>query len=239
MAIEFDHRIPAATPPLDVSAGYAAWAPEYDRMLTDTTDGPLLTQFLTSLPPGMDGDRLNVADLGCGTGRNVNWLQRQGLKFLADGIDLSPAMLEHARAKNLYRTLVQGDIAGAPFAAGMYDLALNILVACHLPALEGLYRKAAALLKPGGTFWLIDMHPELFFAGQGTSVPLQNGTEIQIKNFIHTFDDHRAAGQTADFTLAALEETVVPAEWGAKKKFYAPFIGKPFSFGLRWVKRSN
>ncbi len=57
-----------------------------------------------------------VADLACGTGRTGVWLKEQGVRFL-DGVDLTEAMLEQARAKGIYRSLSLADLRQTPFSA--------------------------------------------------------------------------------------------------------------------------
>jgi predicted TPR repeat methyltransferase len=49
----------------------------------------------------------SVLDLGCGTGLMGQQLARSGRSI--DGVDLSPRMLDHARAKEGYRDLHAGD----------------------------------------------------------------------------------------------------------------------------------
>ena len=219
--------------PLDVVDGYRAWSAGYDAMLTDTVDGPILRAFLPSLPDR----RLRVADLGCGTGRNVLWLREHGVDCVADGADLSEDMLARARDKAAYEELARCDLASTPFERGAYDLALSVFAACHLADLRPLYDEAAALLAPGGALWLVDMHPHMFFSGRGTTVPLGEDRRITIRTYIHLLRDHVRAGHAAGLELADVDETLVPEAWGSKSDNYRALIGHPIGLGLRWRRR--
>jgi predicted TPR repeat methyltransferase len=96
-----------------------------------------------------DRKPLAILDLGCGTG-----LSGEAFKDLAsrlDGIDLSPAMIEKARARRLYDALAVGDIESLP-ASAAYDLALAADTLVYLGDLEPVLRSVAGALKPGGAF---------------------------------------------------------------------------------------
>ena len=64
---------------------------------------------------------LHILDLGCGTG--LAGVAFRGMASSLDGIDLSPAMIERARARQIYDRLVVGDIETAHGSHG-YDLVL-------------------------------------------------------------------------------------------------------------------
>src|SRR6185437_13143482 len=81
--------------------------------------------------------RLDILDIGCGTGL-VGTAVRDLVGRL-DGVDLSPAMLEKARAKAVYDGLFQADLA--PFMVnhpGSYDAVLGAATLIHFGALEAL-----------------------------------------------------------------------------------------------------
>lgn len=125
---------------------------DYDaRMLSQLSyRAPQILRRLADLTmPGRKG--LAVLDLGCGTG-----LSGAAFKDLAarlDGIDLSPAMIEKARARGLYDSLAVADIEHtlAP-VAGRTDLALAADTLVYLGDLEATMRGVARALKPDGFF---------------------------------------------------------------------------------------
>ncbi|WP_298398374.1 tetratricopeptide repeat protein [uncultured Azonexus sp.] len=98
------------------------------------------------------GKRYPVAvDLGCGTG--LCGEQLLPLVDHIDGVDLSGAMLEQARARNIYRRLEQSEL-NAFLAARQEaaDLFIAADVFSYVGDLDGSFAAIRRLLKPGGCF---------------------------------------------------------------------------------------
>lgn len=97
------------------------------------------------------GAQLDILDIGCGTGL-VGALVRPQARRL-DGVDLSSAMLEKARAKNVYDRLDQADILAFLSAhPGSYDAVLGAAVLIHFGDLRPVFAAAAAALRAHGLF---------------------------------------------------------------------------------------
>jgi predicted TPR repeat methyltransferase len=96
-------------------------------------------------------DRLSILDLGCGTG-----LAGAAFKPLAarlDGVDLSPAMIEKARARQVYDSLQVADLETALLSPGSrYDLILAADTLVYLGDLKTVLDAAYARLHPDGFF---------------------------------------------------------------------------------------
>ena len=87
-------------PIVDVREGYGEWVHTYEQVVQDEMDVRLLERLRT-----VDWAAPREAlDLACGTGRIGVWLKARSAAAL-DGIDLTPEMLELARAKGVYRSL--------------------------------------------------------------------------------------------------------------------------------------
>jgi ubiquinone/menaquinone biosynthesis C-methylase UbiE len=101
------------------------------------------------------GDTL--LDLACGPGIYTRPFARQVAPGLVVGLDLSPAMLRHARrraraARLANLALVRGDALRLPFAGGRFDV-VNCCGALHLfPDADLALREVHRVLKPGGRF---------------------------------------------------------------------------------------
>jgi SAM-dependent methyltransferase len=96
-----------------------------------------------------------TADIGCGSGREVAWLNANG--FPAAGFDASEGLLEEARRRypNLTFTHTElPDLRG--IAAGSYDNLLCETVIMHLASalIAPSVRRMLELVKPGGIFYL-------------------------------------------------------------------------------------
>jgi SAM-dependent methyltransferase len=146
---------PALAPRGDSSAlaAYESLAPFYDLFTADYEHEPVLEQVeALARQQGLLGRRL--LDVGCGTGKSFLPLLRRGYDVTA--CDISPAMVERARAKvgpGEAARIVVADMRALPWR-GAFDLvtclddALNYLLT--EADLQAALRSMSAALRPGG-----------------------------------------------------------------------------------------
>jgi ubiquinone/menaquinone biosynthesis C-methylase UbiE len=138
-----------ATTPLTPSNGYRLWAESYD-----SEANPMLSlEERISMPllPRLKG--LNVLDLGCGTGRWLNLLKGAGAANLV-GVDLSPEMLNRAKAKlSDEATLICADYADAPIPKASVDVVFSNFVLSYIDEPKRFLHFVRKVLKPGGLFF--------------------------------------------------------------------------------------
>ena len=148
-----------------VRALFDQYAPRFERHLVDDLDyrGPvLLNAALDRVAPGRS--YIRALDLGCGTGLMARALSDRTQRI--DGVDLSPAMVEHARRTNLYAELNVSslDVALATGSGHAYDLvtAADVLVYVGdlAPVFAGIHRQ----LQSGG---LLAFTAQSLAAGDG------------------------------------------------------------------------
>jgi len=108
----------------------------------------ILRALFDLIMPGRD--RLAVLDLGCGTG--LTGVVFRDVAARLDGIDLSQAMVEKARARNLYDRLLVGDIESALDGTTQYDLLLAADTLVYLGDLETVFDRARHNLHDSGFF---------------------------------------------------------------------------------------
>lgn len=114
----------------------------------------ILLDLAAMVMPGRE--RLSILDLGCGTG--LAGLAFRPLATRLDGIDLSPAMIEKARARGVYDHLAVADLESALaapnriFAGPAYDLILAADTLVYLGDLALVFKAAHARLAPDGFF---------------------------------------------------------------------------------------
>jgi SAM-dependent methyltransferase len=96
-----------------------------------------------------------TADIGCGSGREVAWLNTNG--FPADGFDASDGLLAQARSRYPELNFAHAELPElAGIAAGSFDNLLCETVIMHLDrqAIAPSIRRMLELVKPGGVFYL-------------------------------------------------------------------------------------
>ena len=103
-------------------------------------------------------------DFGCGGGRSTRFLRDLG--FDPIGIDISPAMIELARAADPSgRYLLVNDGDYRPLDPERFDLILSALAFDNIPGTEHRAKILSSLhrlLKPDGRIVLLDTTPELY-----------------------------------------------------------------------------
>lgn len=148
--------------------GFDAYAAEYAELIRD----PIRDKFASGsvffaqrkveimrsycLRTGIRQADLDWLDIGCGQGE----LLRLGQSFFrsAAGCDPSKAMLESCRGLN---TRHQESLEALPFDDGSFDFITVVCVYHHvLPERRAaLTREGARVLRPGGTFCIIEHNP--------------------------------------------------------------------------------
>ena len=96
-----------------------------------------------------------VADIGCGSGREVAFLAAGG--FDAVGYDASDALLEQARLRYprlSFQTAVLPGLAGVPETAFDNDLCETVIMHLRRPQMLEAVRRLLAILKAGGILYL-------------------------------------------------------------------------------------
>lgn len=135
---------------------YRLTAKWYDQFFEPINKGLRLIGLRMFLPkPGMA-----ILDVGCGTGAFLEFYQRY--KSSLYGIDMSPAMLEIARAR-LGETaeLHLGSAAETPYPDNFFDLVVSMLVLHEIdpPIRLEILTEIKRVLKPDGRVLLIDFNP--------------------------------------------------------------------------------
>ena len=134
-------------------------------------------------------------DLGCGTGLGAAAFAKNVDRFI--GIDLSPGMIEKARASNLYAELEVADmlagLASQPDASADFVLAADAMV--YVADIAPVLGEAHRVLAPGGMVaFTTETHP-------GEDVILGQGLR-----YAHAAAHVRAALAAANLNLALLQE---------------------------------
>ena len=217
---------------VDARTGYGEWVTTYEGTVEDAMDIALLERLKT---PRWETVR-EAADLGCGTGRTGAWLRAHGVGAI-DGVDLTPEMLERARARGAHRTLVEADVAATGLETAAYDLAITSLVDEHLATLDPLYSEAFRVVKPGGQYVLRGVPPALHH-GVRDADPLQERGRRGCRDHDAPAPRQRpcTAALGAGWTLVEMHERLIDDDWVTLKPKWERYRNHPISAVYVWQK---
>jgi SAM-dependent methyltransferase len=112
----------------------------------------IIESFLENVSRELTADRsqeagsLNILDIGCGTGANLQMLSRFGV---AEGVDVSVAALDFCRARGLAK-VKQGAAESLPYGDASFDLVTGLDVVEHLDDDIAGLREMRRVLRPDG-----------------------------------------------------------------------------------------
>lgn len=181
---------------------YNLWAAQYDTNINRTRD--LEAKALRSVLG--DFQNLDILEIGCGTGKNSEWLITKAKSLL--GVDLSANMLNFARLKVIQSTacFIEADIQQAwDFTTDRFDLITFSLVLEHIGDLDFIFTQASQKLKPGGLVYVGELHPFKQYSGTKARFDTENG-RTTLECFTHHVSDFTKAAQRKGFAIQHLEE---------------------------------
>lgn len=149
----------------------------------------------------------DVLDVGCGTGAVLELLHREYPNKHLTGLDLTPGMIDVARAKQLDNVhFVVGDAEALSFEPQSFDAVLCSNSFHHYPHPERFFFEAARVLRPGGRLILRD------YTSNDFVVWLMNNIELPLARLmghgdvrISKVSELRALAEGAGLTLLKLE----------------------------------
>ena len=103
-----------------------------------------------------------AVDLGCGAGGNVARLAEMYRGAHVTGVDHSALSVEASKKTNAKAIrkgdvdIVEGDVSALDLPSETFDLATAFETIYFWPGLEACFREVARVLKPGGTFLIVN-----------------------------------------------------------------------------------
>jgi ubiquinone/menaquinone biosynthesis C-methylase UbiE len=120
----------------------------------------------------------DLLDCGCGTAPMLTLLKEKYPDKRYTGIDLTPKMIEVARAKHMQGVeLVVGDCEDLPFEDNSFDAVICCQSFHHYPNVQDFFNSVYRVLRPGGRLVLRDMtakSPVMLWLMNHVEVPLIN-----------------------------------------------------------------
>ncbi|HVV83606.1 MAG TPA: methyltransferase [Kofleriaceae bacterium] len=144
--------VPPITPRDEVVALYTDMAPRFDALLVDELEYRIPEKLVVALDLVAPDRRFaHALDLGCGTGLTGALLRARC--DVLEGVDVTPAMLDRARARGVYDRLHQADLVEhLQETAARPDLVVATDVLIYVGDLEPVFAGARAVLAGGGLF---------------------------------------------------------------------------------------
>lgn len=122
----------------------------------DTGHAKMADWGMTALPSLSPTD---LADLGCGGGRDLAVLLEKYPSARGIGIDHSALAVERARKRTADSgrcTVMEGDVSALPLEDGTVDLVTAFETIYFWPGLDPCFREVLRILRPGGTFLIVN-----------------------------------------------------------------------------------
>ncbi|APG60951.1 class I SAM-dependent methyltransferase [Christiangramia salexigens] len=187
---------------MKIDKAYDLWSSQYDTNKNKTRDlDKLITQKILK-----EIRFSKVLELGCGTGKNTQWLSLKADEILA--VDFSSEMLQIAKTK-INRENVSFVIADITkdwdFISLKPDLITCNLILEHIEDLSFIFSSAYSCLKEDGYFFISELHPFKQYKGTKARFDTEIGL-IELKAFTHHISEFIHAAKDAGFLLSELNE---------------------------------
>ena len=180
---------------------YNLWSETYDSVENKTRDIEA-----RALRQSISGENLDILEIGCGTGKNTEFLFTKAKKLI--GADFSQAMLARAKKKIKTETVEfrQLDLRKRwDFQAVSFDLIVCSLALEHIENLNFVFAQAGEILRKNGCFYIGELHP--FKQYQGSKARFETaGESFELECFVHHISDYFAAATENNFSIIELKE---------------------------------
>lgn len=187
---------------MKINEAYNFWAESYDTVQNKTRDLEKTAKQETLQQYNFD----TVVELGCGTGKNTEWLLQHAEQVLA--FDFSSEMLEKAKAKITSEKVKfqQADInLGWPLENNTADLVTCSLILEHIQTLDFIFSEAHRILKTGGKFYICELHPFKQYSGSKARFESESGL-VELEVYIHHISEYVSTALENGFKLLELKE---------------------------------
>ena len=187
---------------MSIEKSYNTWAEQYDTNENKTRD----LDRKATIETLSKYEFKNVVELGCGTGKNTEWLITKA-KFII-GLDFSQEMLNKARNKITSDKIrfQQADLKKPwNIENNFADLITCSLTLEHIKDLDFIFNQAYEKIKSGGKFFISELHPARQYLGSKAKYETENGIE-ELEVYVHHLSEYLQAAERNSFKLVKINE---------------------------------
>jgi len=187
---------------MTIEKSYNIWAKQYDTNENKTRDLDAIATINTLLKYQFK----NVLELGCGTGKNTNWLLNKAERIIA--IDFSEEMLNIAKKKITVSKVEfkKADLNKEWEIENQFaDLVTSSLTLEHIEDLNHIFNQVNLKLKAKGIFFISELHPFKQYLGSIARYETETGV-VELKVFTHHITDYINNAEKNGFTLLEIKE---------------------------------
>ena len=185
-----------------IKDNYNSWALQYDDNINPTRDLDKIAtiKFLSKIYFS------NVLELGCGTGKNTEWLITKADSLV--GLDFSKNMLDVAmeKVKSSKVTFIKTNLNQEwPVDDNSFDLATINLTLEHIEKLDHIFHSLSKKLRASGKCFVCELHPKKQAVGSKAQF-LENGIKKELDTYQHSEQDYIKNAEEAGFVLLSKKE---------------------------------
>jgi len=187
---------------MSIEKAYNAWVGQYDTNQNKTRD---LDQRAT-IETLSKYDFTTALELGCGTGKNTTWLVTKAENIMC--LDFSQGMLDKAaqKIKDPKVTFKKADLNQKwDVPDGFADLVTSSLVLEHIKDLDPLFAQVHQKLKPGGNYFISELHPFKQYTGSKARFETETGTQ-ELEVYIHHVSEYTSCASRNGLKLIEINE---------------------------------
>lgn len=216
---------------LPTREGYDKWAEIYDG-----EDNPLI-KLEEARVQGLLGDvsGLDLADIGCGTGRHSLPLAAAGARVTA--VDFSEGMLAVARAKpgaDRVRFIAHDLQTPLPLETAAFDRVTCFLVLDHIEKLDFLFGEFHRMCRPDGRVVISVMHPAMMLRGvTARFIDPDTGHRVRPAAVPNRISDYVMAAVRAGLSIDHISEHAIDPATAARSPRAEKYLGWPILFLMR------
>lgn len=187
---------------MSIEKAYNSWVDQYDTNENKTRDLDKKVTIKTLSNYAFE----SVLELGCGTGKNTEWLINKAEKII--GLDFSQGMLDYANRKiNSHKVkFKKADLnQDWDILNNFADLVTCSLTLEHIKNLDFIFDQAYLKLKPNGKFFICELHPFKQYSGSKAKYETENGIK-ELEVYVHHISEYIDFAKKNKFKLVELNE---------------------------------